>query len=94
MAFDEDLSAFFDTSQGFADAVTVGGQALKAIFQNEYVESNGIAGVQPVALLEQATLPAITPSTTTLVHSGTTYLITQVEQDGTGLVRLWLRESS
>lgn len=93
MAFAEDLSPFFATSD-FAVAATLQGVPVTGIFDAEYIEPLGnlVEGRQPVFLAELATMPAVA-QTQTLVIGATTYTVRGVEPDGTGVVLLRLEEA-
>ncbi len=95
MAFAEDHSAFFDSAQGFAvSAVYNGAVTIDVIFDRAYFEdrpgSAGVASSQPMALAIEADVPNAAAGDT-LVISATTYTVTEVQKDGTGLTQLLLR---
>ena len=90
MAFDEDLSVFFDTDE-FADAVTYNGAPLVGIFDAAYFEASGIQGNQPVFICPTASVPAARHGDI-LVRSGVTYKVVGVEPDGTGITLLRLEK--
>ena len=90
--FAEDLSTFFDTTNGFAQNATVLGQTVPVIFDKAYlgamaglVESTGPQCVGKTADLASAV------QGTAIVISGTTYTVTGNEPDGTGVTILQLR---
>lgn len=92
MAFTEDLSAYFDTSSGFAvAAVYDGATAVDVIFDNEHLIAHDmVSTTNPVVLGKASVFPAAAV-TKTLVVSGVTYTIRdrQLIDDG-ALVRLQL----
>jgi len=95
VAFAEDFTTFFDSAQGFAvDALYNGTDTVRVIFDKAWYQDTpgtaGIASTQPMALAELANLPAAAADDT-LVINGTTYTVTEVHPDGTGLVMLLLR---
>ena len=94
MAFSEDRSVFFDSDQGFAEDVTIGSTAVKGIFENAYIEDNGVAGVAPTLLCDTDTLPTLAWGTTTATVRSVSYLVVRAEADGTGLTRLILRRAT
>lgn len=95
MAFTESLVDFFDIDQGFAvSALYNGATTIEVIFDKEWFEDRpgeaGIAATQPMALAIEADVPSAAPGNT-LVIGSTTYTVTEVHPDGTGLVMLLLR---
>lgn len=88
----EDLSVFFDATE-FADAVTLGGVAVSAIFDNGYslgsVGLQGMASTQPSLTLPTASVPA-NPVGLPVEVGGLSYLVAGHEPDGTGISRLLL----
>ncbi len=92
--FVEDLSVFFDASNGFAVNATVGGSTVPVIFDAVgqsalagFVETAGpqcIAKSQDVATVVQGTAITI---------NAVAYTVTGVEPDGTGLTTLQLRKA-
>lgn len=95
--FVEDLTAFFDTTNGFAQAVTIGGSSAAAIFENANalgaVGPYGMASTQPALILPTASVPS-NPVGATAVVGAVTYLVAAHEPDGTGLSRLLLESST
>lgn len=90
MAFQEDLSVFFDTDE-FADAVTYNGATLVGIFRDPYFEAEGMQGSQP--MFTYPTVGVLAPRHgDMLVRNGTTYKVVGVMPDGTGLTRLHLEK--
>lgn len=91
--FVEDLSAFFDTTTGFAQAATLDGVAVAGIFDNGYalgqVGPYGMAGTQPTLTLPTAQVTG-DPVGQTCVVGGASYLVAAHEPDGTGISRLVL----
>jgi hypothetical protein len=95
MAFAEDFGAFFDDTQGFSVvAIYNGTDSIDVILDKAYFEDRpgaaGIASTQPMALAIEADVPDAAASDT-LEINGTTYTVTEVHPDGTGLVMLMLR---
>jgi hypothetical protein len=91
--FAEDISAYFDTATGFAQACTVNGVSVDAIFDNGYstgsVGALGMANTEPTLTLATALVPA-SPTGLPVVANGTNYLVALHEPDGTGISRLVL----
>jgi hypothetical protein len=95
MAFAEQFGAFFDVAQGFAvSALYNGATTIDVIFDKAWFEDRpgeaGIGATQPMALAIESDVPSAAPGNT-LVIGGTTYTVTEVHPDGTGLVMLLLR---
>lgn len=96
MAFAEEFGAFFDSAQGFAvDAVYNGTKTIQVIFDKAWFQdtpgSAGIASTQPMALAIENDVP-VAAASDTLVIGTTTYTVTEVQTDGTGLTMLMLRK--
>ena len=95
--FTEDLTAFFDTTTGFAQPATVGGVAVSAIFDNGYALGNvgmlGMASTQPAITLASTSVPA-NPVGLSVVVAGGSYLVAAHEPDGTGISRLLLEAAA
>ena len=91
--FVEDLTAFFDTTNGFAQAVTINGSSVSAIFDNANalgsVGPYGMASTQPMLTLPTTSVPA-NPVGLSAVVGAVTYLVAAHEPDGTGVSRLLL----
>lgn len=91
--FAEDLTAFFDTTSGFAQNATLsGGGVVPVIFDKAYqgalaglVESTG-----PQCVAKSADVSTVVQGST-LVIASVTYTVTGVEADGTGITTLQLR---
>ena len=91
--FVEDLTAFFDATNGFAQAVTINGSSVSAIFDNANalgsVGPYGVASTQPTLTLPTISVPA-NPVGLSAVVDAVTYLVAAHEPDGTGVSRLLL----
>jgi hypothetical protein len=88
MAFVEDLAPFFADFPA-VDA-TLDGQALRVIFDREYVQAfDGIGSTGPAATAPSASVGAATTSSM-LVVAGNTYRVRSVQPDGTGVSLLLL----
>lgn len=86
----EDLTQF---TADFGVSATVGGVALTGIFDNAFLESLGItSGSSPVLLVVSAAAPSATHGTSVTV-GGSSYAVTAVEPDGTGMTLLRLQEA-
>lgn len=92
MAFTEAFAAFFDTD-GFAVVATIAGASVNVIFDAAYADVLGIvAGTAPTLLAASADITAASAAVgSSVVISGTTYTIAEIQPDGTGLTRLMLK---
>lgn len=93
--FTENLAPFFDL-QGFAVSATLGGVAVRGIFDAGFALGQvgiGMAGTQPTFTLATASIvgEAVGQS---LVVSGTTYVVAGHEPDGTGVSVLLLEKTA
>lgn len=91
MPFAEDLSAFFRVSE-FATTVTLDGASVDGIFDNGYIDVLGLASRAPMFTLQSVDAAAVSTAST-LVVNGTTYRVTSVQPDGTGVTVLTLERS-
>ena len=93
MPFTEDFSAFLDTGE-FATAVTVDGNAVDAIFDNDYVavDLDGVVleSLGPVLLCATADVSTAVQGTAVVVNA-VNYTVAEVRPDGTGMTLLRLR---
>lgn len=91
--FVEDITAFFDATNGFAQAVTINGSSVSAIFDNANalgsVGPYGMASTQPMLTLPTTSVPA-NPVGLSAVVGAVTYLVAAHEPDGAGVSRLLL----
>lgn len=93
MAFVEDVTEFFDETHGFAVSCVVGGSTVSGIFDNDFLTSLGVtAGTGPVLLLPASDAASASQGSSITV-AGTSYTITGIEPDGTGMVLLRLQEA-
>jgi len=100
---DNDFNNAFLSADDFAvtaKVTLVGGNSKKinVIFDSEYYQSQlvgdvGIANADPQVLCKTIDVTNITQGAS-LVISGTTYYVTSVEPDGTGMTRLVLSKRS
>lgn len=93
MAFAEDLDPFLNDDE-FAVAAVHGLTTKYVIFDNQFLGIPGepvIASAQPMALGKTSDFSAAAAGQT-IVISGTTYYITGVHPDGTGMTTLMLRK--
>lgn len=90
--FAEDLSAFFDTTSGFAQNATLsGGAVVPVIFDRAYQGALGglVESTGPQCMAKSADVSTVVQGST-LVISGTTYRAATVQPDGTGVTTLEL----
>lgn len=83
-----DLEDMFSTDD-FAETVTINGSTVSAILENREEEILGDYGIYKVALVRESDIDSA-PHGDSVVISGTTYEIFNVNLDGTGLVELVL----
>ena len=90
--FVEDLSTFFDASSGFAISATVLGQTVPVIFDKAYLGAMGglVESTGPQCLAQTSTVASVVQGTAIVINA-TTYTVTGVEPDGTGITVLQLR---
>ena len=91
--FTEDLSAFFDVTNGFAVTATLsGGAVVQVIFDKGYADSLGglVESTGPQCVAKTADVSTVIQGNT-LVIGSTTYTVTGVQPDGVGLTTLQLR---
>lgn len=91
MPFAEALSPFFNVAE-FASLATLDGAAVQGIFDNAYTEAFGMASRAPMFTLPTASAASATQASV-LVVDGTTYRVTSVQPDGTGVTVLMLERS-
>ena len=89
MAFTEDFSDFFDADD-FAVPITIALTSVDAIFDNEYVEVNGIESKRPIIQFETAKKSDAAQGDAVVVNS-VNYVIEVIEPDGLGLTSAILR---
>jgi hypothetical protein len=92
----EDFAVFFALTE-FATNASLGGVAVRGIFDNGYLQGdvggNGMAGAQPMFTLATSHVPA-SPVGTSLVVNATNYRIAAHEPDGTGVSTLMLERTA
>lgn len=89
--FAEDLSPFFNAAE-FGQAATLDGAAVTGIFDNAYTEAFGMASRAPMFTLQSSQAASATQASV-LVVGATTYRVTSVQPDGTGVTTLLLERS-
>jgi len=86
-----------DTFKTEWTAVYNGSLAVEGVFSKDYIDASGGSTVDfesstPAFVCQAADVPAIARADTLLIN-GTTYSVTGIEPDGTGLVLLKLRST-
>lgn len=89
--FTENLAAFFDTD-AFATTATIGTASVSVIFDAAYAGALGVAGSAPTLLVVSADVAGVARGDAVTI-SGSSYTVTNIEPDGTGLTRLTLQEA-
>jgi len=93
----EDLTVFFDTTNGFAQQATLGGVAVQVIFDNDYAAAAvgmvGMATSGPICYAPSANVGA-DPVGQPLVINGVTYTVAEHRPDGHGVSALVLEHAA
>ena len=96
MAFTEELTAYFNTSD-FAETVTLDGVEVAVIFDEAWqigaVGDAGMMGTAPAAQLPTASVPAA-PVGKTFVRGAVSYTVAEHRPDGTGVSTLILERAA
>ena len=88
--FAEDFSEFFISSE-LADDAIIGAATVAGIFDNQFVEVNGIEGVRPVFTCAASEVLNLGHEKTIKIND-ITYKVAGVQPDGTGLSSLILEK--
>lgn len=91
MAFAEDLTEFFDTTNGFAVVGTYSGSGYNGIFDAEYAGDGMMAGTIPTFTLTTSDASVMAINGVITINS-VAHLIREKQQDGTGVTILILEE--
>lgn len=89
--FTEDVSAYFNTDEFAVDA-TVGGVALRGIFDSAYAEALSMEGSGPVLRFATADKSNAAQGDAVVIGAAS-YTVAAVEPDGTGITLLRLQEA-
>lgn len=89
MAFTEDLGEFLDTTHGFAEIATFGGNDVTGIFLNDYAEGDMTAGTKPIFAAKTADVQAYARGTAVVVR-GVNYKLAEHQPDVSGMTRVIL----
>lgn len=90
MAFTEDFTAFFDTDDFAVDA-QFAGTTIGGIFDESFIEVQGVEGLHPVFTCVLADVTGVSHGDA-LTIGGVTYHVHGVQRDGTGMVALILED--
>lgn len=92
MAFVEDLSIFFDTTNGFADVAAITGHGnVDGIFTDEYLEALAAEGEQPLFLCRESDVLGIGQDVAVAVVSRS-FTTKEAMPTGDGLMLLRMEE--
>lgn len=87
-----DLDEFFDADD-FGIAAVVDGEAVTGIFDNIYVEIEGVSGTHPVLTCKTSAVSHASQGDTVTI-AGISYRIASIEPDGTGVTQLILEDTT
>lgn len=90
--FAEDLDSLFDVTSGFAESVTLGGVAVNAVFDLDYVDVMAVEASGPAITLPSARCTNAAHDTV-VVARGTAYKVVEIKPDGTGVTVLRLHKA-
>ena len=90
--FAEDLSTYFDVTDGFAVTATSGAASFPVIFDAAYLAALGnlVESTGPACLARTADVSALEQGSSITISS-VAYTVVGVEPDGTGITLLRLR---
>lgn len=88
--FAENLSEFLDDTE-LADNASIGASTIAGIFDNQFVEVNGIEGVRPVFTCAEANVATIAHGDALTIKS-ISFKVAGIQPDGTGLTSLILEK--
>ncbi len=97
MAFTEDLDQFFDTTNGFAETVTIDGNPVDVIIDPAYIEAaGGIIGIESGSIFMLAPTSKVSAfgQGASVVRGSDTFSVQEVRRDmpDPGITTLVLRE--
>lgn len=93
MAFEENLSDFFDSDQGFAVDALVGGVTVSGIYDSEYVETSRMSGFHPVFTCEFSKVATVKEGAAVVVPDEGAFTVAFVEKPVSGVTRIVLRKA-
>jgi hypothetical protein len=88
---DDDLDTFFDVDEFGIAATWSGGGTVNVIHDRDYLRQFGVIDSSDPAAIARRSAMSTAAQGQTLVIGGTSFTITGVEPDGTGIVVLRLR---
>ena len=92
MAFAEDFTEFLSTDDFAVDAL-FSGVRVSGIFDESFIEVQGVEGLHPVFTCPQSDVVGIAHGSA-LTIGGVIYHVHGVQRDGTGMVTLILEDQS
>jgi hypothetical protein len=90
MSFETDLNAFLDTDE-HAVSATYNSTTVKVIFDNLYESESGIEGTHPVIQGKASDFSGAVQGSTIII-SGTTYVMKELQPDGNGWLIIMLHK--
>ena len=94
--FQEDLTAMFDETHGFAVSATIGTATLSVIFDDAFYAAPGeevdIESSKPMATCKSVDVAAV-KQLDEITINGTDYVVVGKQPDGTGITVLTLEEA-
>jgi len=90
MSYTEDLAPFL---ADFGVDATVGGSAVRGIFDNAFLAQLGLVGTDPLLLCRTSDVTSATRGTAVSVPAGS-FKVVRKEPDGTGMSRLVLEAAA
>jgi hypothetical protein len=88
----DDLDAFFDVDE-FAVTAAVAGVSVYGLFDRPHAEDIEVSGYSPALYCKTSDVSAAVEGDAVTVN-GTDYTVIGIEDDGTGVTKLILREAS
>lgn len=84
----ENLAPFFNSSE-FAKAITIGGIAKSAIFDNQALDAFGVNGTSPRITLPDSAAAGVVRGTAVVVDT-VSYTVRDINSDGVGVTEILL----
>jgi hypothetical protein len=91
MPMTEDFTAFFNSAEHGTEA-TYGAASVIGIFENQYVEVNGVGSTKPTFLCSESDVSGIANGSTITINAVAYTVAGPPQEDGTGLTLLILQE--
>lgn len=89
MPYAEDLAVWFSLDMPGSRAAVFGGNDIVVLFDNAFLDSNGIASRDPFAHARETDVPGIAQGSAITI-AGTAYTVSGIEPDGEGVLLLQL----